>query len=582
MAHLLRQLHHYMSPKRKRQLLWVLFLMFCGAGAEMFTLGAVVPLLALLLNPASLDHHAWAIGLLTPLSAVLGSSLVTAASVLFAAGAVVAAALRVVLTWASQRYVFGVGADFGAQMYANVLQQPYSYHTQRNSAETLANVEKASILVFNVMLPAMQLVVGATMSIALLGAMLWVDAVTALVTGGLFGLAYVAISFWSKHKLRANSAIAASAATAKLQALQEGLGGIRDVILEGNHQLYVSKFARADLAQRQAQATNLTLAGAPKYVVESIGMIMIMVLAYVLTATRGVTEAVPTLGALAIAAQRLLPYMQSLYNSIASIRGASASAQDALAVLQLPTPELAHNKPLDEGIPKLTSNLALQLEQVSFRYPAASSDTLHRIDLRICAGDRIGFVGETGSGKSTLVDLIMGLLQPSSGTLKVGNTPLTPANIRPWQKQIAHVPQAIFLSDCSIAENIALGHAYDQIDTARLNQALEQAQLSEFVHGLPDGIRTRVGERGVQLSGGQRQRIGIARALYKDARVLILDEATSALDAQTEAKVMDAIYALNPELIVLMIAHRVSTLSNCQKIFEMRKGELHEKDRMSA
>jgi ABC-type multidrug transport system fused ATPase/permease subunit len=574
MTQLLREIYTHMGLRRRLQLYLVLVLMLAGALAEMFTLGAVVPFLGLLVNPGLLDQPSIWSDMLSPAATYFGVSKLIVASVVFVAFAALAAILRLLLSWSSLRFVFAVGADFGRQIYARTLLQPYSYHVQRNSSQTLASIDKVTGLVMGIMSPAMQMFIACMMVTALLSAMLWVDYSTSLVAAGLFGSMYAGISAWSKHKLKDNSRIIADNGTQKIKAVQEGLGAIRDVIIDGSHDLYVDHFASADRAQRLAQANNAVLASAPKYLVESAGMIMIVALAYVLTTRHGAAQAIPVLGALAIGAQRLLPYMQTIYNGLASIRGNMASARDALDLLALPVPEaataavvaLAKHQPAD----------ALELRNICYRYPGTDRATLDGVNLRIQTGEKVGFVGQTGSGKSTLIDVIMGLLPPESGQFIAYGVQLDEASLRSWQRRIAHVPQAIFLSDSTIAENIAMGVPAHQIDRQRLLQALDMAQLSDFLTTLPAGLQTRVGERGVQLSGGQRQRIGIARALYKEADVLVLDEATSALDSDTEAKVMAAIYALRPELVVLMIAHRVSTLSGCNRVYEMKAGRLHE------
>lgn len=574
MTQLLRDIYKHMGARRRLQLYLVLVLMLAGALAEMFTLGAVVPFLGLLVNPELLDQPSVWSELLSPAANHFGVSKLIVASVVFVVFAALAAVLRLVLSWSSLRFVFAVGADFGRQIYARTLLQPYSYHVQRNSSQTLASIDKVTGLVMGIMSPAMQMFIACMMVLALLSAMLWVDYTTSLVAAVLFGSMYASISAWSKHKLKDNSRTIADNGTQKIKAVQEGLGAIRDVIIDGSHDLYVDHFATADRAQRLAQANNAVLASAPKYLVESAGMIMIVALAYVLSTRHGAAQAIPVLGALAIGAQRLLPYMQTIYNGLASIRGNAASARDALDLLELPVPDGA--SAAVPTIQKPHPSQALELRGIRYRYPGTDRPTLDGVNLRIHTGERVGFVGQTGSGKSTLIDLIMGLLPPESGQFLAYGVPLDEVGIRSWQRKIAHVPQAIFLSDSTIAENIAIGVPPSQIDQPRLQQALEMAQLTDFVSDLPAGLQTRVGERGVQLSGGQRQRIGIARALYKQADVLVLDEATSALDGDTEAKVMAAIYALRPELVVLMIAHRLSTLSGCHRIYEMKGGQLSE------
>jgi ATP-binding cassette, subfamily B, bacterial PglK len=574
MTPMLREIYSHMNSRRRVQLFVVLFLMLAGAMAEMFTLGAVVPFLGLLVNPDLLDKHSSVSYVLGYLANQFSCSKLLAASAVFVIFAVLAAALRLVLSWFSLRFVFAVGSDFGRDIYANTLQQPYIYHTQRNSSEMLASIEKVTSLVAGIMMPGMQMIIAIVMTIAMLGAMLWVDFKTSMAAALLFGSMYGVISVWSKTRLRANSEVIASTGTLKIKAVQEGLGSIRDVIIEGNHDIYAQHFGVADRAQRTAQANNAILSSAPKYVVESAGMIMIVALAYVLTISNGADKSIPILGALAIGAQRLLPYMQSIYNGIAALRSSAASARDALNLLNLKP--RAQTAPASELATPSINGLVIELRNVEFQYPNTARKTLEGVSLQIKTGEKIGFVGQTGSGKSTLIDIIMGLLPPASGELVAYGTVLDEHNMQHWQNRIAHVPQAIFLSDTSIAENIALGTPKESINPHRLSQAVEQAQLTDFIQSLPMGIETRVGERGVQLSGGQRQRIGIARALYKNADVLVLDEATSALDNETEARVMESIYTLRPDLVVLMIAHRLSTLEGCQRIFELNHGKITE------
>lgn len=558
-------------------MLLVLVLMVAGAAAELFTMGAILPFLALLTQPDTSALPQMAGAVLNGVAGYWGVSPLLAASGLFATLAAAAAALRLVLTWASFRFVFAVGADLGEEIYNRILQQPYSYHLKHNSSEALAGINKVSVLVMGFLAPAMQLIIACVMATALLGGMLLVNLKIALLAGGAFGGMYFFINRWAKRQLRSNGHEISDAEPQKIQAIQEGVGAIRDVILEGNHHVYVAAFASSDRRQRKAQALNNVLASAPKYVVESVGMVLIVLLAYFLTqGPGGAVQAVPVLGGLALGAQRLLPYMQNIYNALASMQGSQAGAVDAMALLKLPVPA-----PVAVGtvqpfslLPATVAAPLVELADVQFAYGEDLPPVLKGVNLQIQRGQRIGFVGATGSGKSTLIDLIMGLLPPTSGQFLVAGVDVTDANRSAWQKRIAHVPQAIYLTDSSIAENIALGTPKESIDMPRLLAAVEQAQLTDVVAKLPMGLYTEVGERGVQLSGGQRQRIGIARALYKQADVLVLDEATSALDTETESKVMDAIYRLNPDKAMLMIAHRTSTLACCNVIYQMSNGYL--------
>ncbi|WP_084301271.1 ABC transporter ATP-binding protein [Comamonas badia] len=572
---LVYSLLRHLSTKRRWQLALVLLLMVAGAFAEVSTLGAIVPFLGLLASSEFLDKAPWAANALDVFAAALGSSRLTAASIAFAGLALGAGVLRLLLTWSGNRVIFAIGADLGALVFSRVLRQSYVYHLQRNSSETLSAVNKIGMLTAGSLVSLLNMIVSAVIAASILGALLLVDAKIALVAGAVIGGLYVATSVWAKSKLQINSETIAQGDARRIQSLQEGIGAIRDIILEHNQQVYVSQFEQTDRAVRTAQATNATFAGAPKYVIESIAIILVIALAnWLVRGAGGLAEALPVLGALALGGQRLLPHVQTIYNGYASYRGGIATAQETLELLSLPISPAPSAPPAD-ALPAAPLH-SIELRNIRFAYDPEQKEVLRGVNLAIHAGERVGFIGVTGGGKSTLLDICMGLLTPTAGAVVVNGESLDAHNMPTWHRRIAHVPQAIFLCDKSIAENVALGLRPADIDPAHLQQALQAAQLGDFITSLPEGVHTRVGERGVQLSGGQRQRIGIARALYKKADVLVLDEATSALDGKTEAKVMDAIYQLNPGIIILMIAHRVSTLARCNRIYRLEGGLAHE------
>jgi ATP-binding cassette subfamily B protein len=354
-----------------------------------------------------------------------------------------------------------------------------------------------------------------------------------------------------------------------VRALQEGLGGIRDVLIDGTQAIYCKIYRSADVPLRRAQANNQIIGASPRFIIEALGIALIAVLAYTLTGREGgVAAAIPLLSALAIGAQRLLPVLQQLYGSWSSLRGGKASLNDVLDLLEQPVPEYARSL-ISEPIPFRQS---IHLNNTSFRYTEKTAWVLHDLNLEIPKGARVGFIGTTGSGKSTLLDIIMALLTPCKGSLVIDGTTITEQNFRSWQAHIAHVPQSIFLADTTIAENIAFGVPPEQIDYQRVERAAEQAQIAKTIKSWEKGYETFVGERGVRLSGGQRQRIGIARALYKQADVIVFDEATSALDNETELAVMREIEKLGRELTILLIAHRLTTLKTCDLIVELADG----------
>ena len=304
----------------------------------------------------------------------------------------------------------------------------------------------------------------------------------------------------------------------------------------------------------------------PRYALEALGMLLISALAYMLALQpNGIAKAIPVLGVLALGAQRLLPILQLAYSSLSTIQGGQASLKDALELLEQPLPEYADQPP----VRPLMFRKQIELKNLSFRYTEQTPLVLNNLNLEISKGSRTGFIGVTGSGKSTLLDVVMGLLQPTDGALEIDGQSITSANNRAWQAHIAHVPQAIYLSDSTIEENIAFGIPKGNIDHNRVKQAAQQAQIAHIIESWPKKYNTYVGERGIRLSGGQRQRIGIARALYKQADVIIFDEATSALDNDTEQAVMEAIESLGNELTILIIAHRLTTLKNCTQVVEI-------------
>ena len=551
--------------------------MLIGAIAEMATLGSVVPFLALLLEPDLISTYpliqmifSWVGG--TP------NNFALSASILFAVIGVVAGLVRMLLMWASLRISFGLGADIGGEVYRRTLYQSYSWHVSRNSSEILASIDKVNSVVYNVITPLTQAVISLVLSLGILAMLLAIDARTALIAGVGFAALYGITTFVLRRQVIRNGKLISDNITLRVQSLQEGLGSIRDVLLDGNQDIYHRGFAAYDYAMRRAQAANGFIGAAPRYIMESLGMVLIIVLAYWLAGHQsGLIGSIPVLGALALGAQKILPQMQIFYQSWSSVSGHLSQLEDVLKLLErpisldykLPTPNISISSTVEIESADKNSAPLICFQNISYRYSRDTPDVIQSINLEIPRGAHIGFIGKTGSGKSTLIDLVMGLLEPTGGEIKIEGQPLTERNRRSWQSRIAHVPQHIYLSDTSIAENIALGVPKELINITRVKEAATKAQLADFIETLPKKYQTSAGERGVKLSGGQRQRIGIARALYKQADVLILDEATSALDHATEKSVMAAIKLIGCELTVLMIAHRVTTLRDCDQLFEL-------------
>ena len=568
---LLRQLWAHLSRRRRLQLGVLLLVMLASSVAEVLSLAAVLPFLAVLANPETLWNQPlvqqWA-----PRLGIAGAQeLLLPITIAFALAALAAGTIRLLNLWLNGRLAAAIGSDLSCEAYRRTLYQSYAVHLVRNSSELIASISNDVNRVIGLVLnPLLLLLSSALIGTSLVLALLAIDWAIAVGAGLVVGLVYAAAIAASRRPLQVMGQRQMLLNRQLIQALQEGLGAIRDVLLDGNQAFYADTYQRADQRLRRTGADAGFISTYPRLVLEPVGMALIAVMGFVLVRQQGVARALPLLGTLALGAQRLLPVVQKVYEGWAQTRNAKDSLEKVLELLAQPLPESqgrANPLALRQG---------LRFEAVHFAYGPELPEVLRGIDLEIRRGERIGIIGSTGSGKSTTLDLLMGLLLPSAGRILVDgedlHDPEHPERLAGWRAKIAHVPQSIYLTDSSIAENIAFGLPSNQIDMVKVEKAAEQAQIGGFIESSPNGYNSFVGERGIRLSGGQRQRIGIARALYKQAQVLVFDEATSALDNETEAAVMEAIEGLSNELTILMIAHRLSSVARCNRVIELGNG----------
>jgi ABC-type multidrug transport system fused ATPase/permease subunit len=568
---LLKRLWRQISSRRRGQFALLLALMLLASFAEMISIGAVLPFLGVLTAPESIFEMPTMQPVIQALKIVEPKQLIFPLTIAFGLAAIIAGTMRLLLLWASTRLSFATGSDLSIKIYRRTLYQSYAVHCARNSSGVIDGISgKVNVVIYSIIVPTLTLISSGVMLVAILIALLIVQPIIALVAFGGFGLIYVVIVRLTRKQLIIDSECVARKSTQVIKSLQEGLGGIRDVLIDGTQEAYCQIYRNADTPLRRAQGNTLFIGASPRYGMEALGMLLIAALAYYLAQQiDGIAKVIPILGALALGAQRLLPVLQQGYASWTQIRSGQVSLKDTLELLEQPLPDYSN-----QSITQLPFNQSIILKQLRFRYGEYEPYVIDQLNLTIAKGSRVGFIGKTGSGKSTLIDIIMGLLQPDNGALEIDGQPITPSNHRAWQSHIAHVPQVIFLSDSTIEENIAFGIPRDQIDHSRVKRAAEQAQISKSIESWPKQYQTFVGERGVRLSGGQRQRIGIARALYKQADVIVFDEATSALDSETEQAVMQAIESLSNETTLLIIAHRLTTLKNCAQIVELSDGNI--------
>jgi ABC-type multidrug transport system fused ATPase/permease subunit len=544
-------------------------LMVVSSLSEGVTIAVVMPLLGALTSPErifELPAGQWVIQLL---GITEPNELFLPIAVFFGGAVLASGALRLAVLWGRTRLAFGMGADLGIGVYRRTLFQPYSFHCKQNSSEIIDGISHKINAVIDAISQCSNLISACTTLIVVLFTIFVIEPTISLMAFTGFGIIYLLIIRLTRKKILGNSGRIADGSTRVVKALQEGLGGIRDVLIDGSQDEYCQIYREADLPWRRAQATNSFISASPRYILEALGLCLIVVLAYVLSQQRGgISAAIPILGVLALGSQRLLPVMQQAYAAWTEMRSAEIRVLRVVELLEQPLPDHAYASPPSP----LPFNNHIRIKNLDFTYTDEMPCVLKNINLTIKKGERIGFIGSTGSGKSTLIDIVMGLLVPTSGQIEIDGAKVDGSNIRAWQLHIAHVPQTIFLSDSSIEENIAFGIPKGQIDKPRVRLAARQAQISSQIESMPEQYDTFVGERGVRLSGGQRQRIGIARALYKQADVIIFDEATSALDSDTEKVLMQAIEGLSTDLTLLLIAHRITTLKTCSQIVELSDG----------
>jgi ABC-type multidrug transport system fused ATPase/permease subunit len=552
--------------RRRRQVAITFLLMVLGALAEVVSIGAILPFLAALTDPGRLASLPLMDGLLARIPA--GTNIVRLFTLVFIAIVLISCSVRLVLTWASQRLPHAIAQDLSVISFGKMLRQPYRYYLDRHSSEVISTFQKLHNLTFTVLSAGIQALVATVIGTMIFVLLLFVNPVAAITAGALLGGLYLLISIVAQPVLRAASEAGSFHSGQRFRYLQESWSGIRNILLDRLQPAFEREYRESAEIYRRNLVRTAFLNAVPRIFVEALGLVIISLYAWYLSGRPGgITAAIPMLGALALGAQRLLPLAQQAFVGWSAFVG---NYRDLVQVAQLVT--------LEEDSAALPASPArpfrsIAFEAVGFGYRSDQS-ILKDIAFSICRGDRVGIVGTTGSGKSTLVDLLLGLLPPTEGAILLNGEPITPAERAAWQVQVAHVPQAIHIADDTLEANIAFGVAPGERDAKRVIEAARAADIHAFIAALPDGYATRAGERGVRLSGGQRQRIGIARALYKQAEVLILDEATSALDSRTETEVMRSVTALAPDLTIIIIAHRTTTLSGCNKLLRVEGGRL--------
>lgn len=564
------------AEKRRGSLLMGMIVVM--ALLETAGIASVMPFLSVLSNPGVIESNPTAAALYAAFGFDNVDQFLFALGVAAFAVMLLSAGFRALTLYLMNRFIEMRRHSIGERLLKSYLNQPYEFFLNRHSSDLAKSIlSETDQLIANVLRPGMMMAAYAVVVAAIVVLLIAVDpklAVSvAVVVGGMYGVMFCAVqglmSRAGKDRSLANKE--------RFAATSDALSGIKDIKVLGRESVYLAKFRMPSIRQARHFATSQTLSLVPRYFIEALAFGGIIAITLFLlagsggTATGALDKVLPLLGLYALAGYRLLPAMQHVYQGVTKLQFGQAALDGVYE-------ELVRNAVppvVERHVPELRFENQVEFHNVHYTFPNTTRPALAAISLDIPVGSTVGFVGPTGAGKSTLIDLLLGLLSPTSGRIAVDGVTITDSNVRAWQRLLGYVPQSIFMSDASLAENIALGVPRDRVDLARVEQCARLAQVHDFiVNEIPLGYESTIGERGVRLSGGERQRIGIARALYHDPPILVFDEATSALDTVTEQAVMSAITALAGSKTIVMIAHRLSTVRNCQKIVLMERGTI--------
>lgn len=556
------------TKKRKVQTIYLAVLMLFAGVLEALSLGAIYPLLSVIFDS---NFSGGPVGILGTLNINWqDKNVIILFALIFLALTILATATRILVVRLIASYTSLVGSELSVRVFEKILNQSYEQLVSTNTSDYINLVtNKVNAVIFSIVLPLLTVLSSiflfGSVFVVLLGINFQIS-ITAMI---FFGLAYFGVAKFVKEKLHSNSQNVVRLQTNAIQVVQESIGGIRDIILDSAQKIFISEFEKIDKPLRIYQADNNYISTIPRYLMEALGICLIIAMLLFAELFQLETNFLPMVGVLGLCAQRMVPALQQIYSAWASISGSRQQLFEVATLLS------ASGEPVSYEPIKLDFTNEIVFSNVSYRYQGADNYALSNLTVSIKKGSKVGIVGVSGSGKSTFLDLVMGMISPTVGSVTVdGHDISLQKNRLAWQKNIAHVPQSIFILDSGLIENVAFGKNAEDLNEGLYGQAIYKANLEELQSSDLNNHRASMGERGGSLSGGQKQRIGIARAIYKNTNVMILDEATSALDPLTEAKVMKSIDSLSHDVTLFMISHKASILKKCDVIFIFQNGLL--------
>jgi ATP-binding cassette, subfamily B, bacterial PglK len=562
----LKKLWFYIPNDKQKHLIKVFFLMILSSLLEVISVGSILPFLGVLTTPDLLYQNELMQSFIKILDIRSSEELILPVTILFVTAILLAAGVRLLLLHSMTKISFLIGASLGLDMYRKTLYQNFLTHIERNSSMVISGLtNKLNAVIGRILIKILILSSSVAIVIGMSLLLFIINPVVTAISFIFFLAMYWIVAIYTRYKLSLNDAVISKNSNEIIQVIQEGLGSVRDILVNGNQKKYYQRYNELDLPMRKAMGGNLFIEGGPRFIMEALGMILIAVLAYIITqnGSDSIASFIPMLGVLALGAQRLLPAFQQIYGSYSSIKGSQSQLDDVLLLL-----DQRINIENFSTVKTINFNKEIKIQNLSFRYNENKPWVFKGINLTIKKGSCVGIIGKSGSGKSTLVDLIVGLIHPTSGAILIDEESIDSSGVESWCDQISYVSQKVYLIDNSIGENIAF-NSKEKGDISLIKKAAKAAHISNLIEGLPDMYDTNIGEEGLMLSGGQRQRIGIARGLYNESSVLIFDEATSALDEKTENNVISEIKKLHGICTIIMISHKLSSLKCCDEILEI-------------
>lgn len=582
MISIIKQIFLLLTKAERTKAYWCFSAMLLMAMVEVVGVASIMPFMAVISDPDAIQHHAKLAFIYNKLHFTSAHSFLIFLGLLVFGILIVGNSISMLTTWSILKFTYAREYSLSKRLFTEYLYQPYIFFLNRNASELTKNILSEVITVTNrAFIPGMQLIAKMIVTTLILLLLLAIDPVLAFVVSVVLGGTYFVLYSQVRKKLSDISKRCLEDNRNKYKIVTEAFGGIKDIKLLGNENYFIESFSHYAKQHSHDEATGNVIAQLPRYALETIafgGVLLIII--YLLVMQKNINNAMPLLALYAFASFRLMPAMQQIFTSIAFLR----LSKEALNILTRDLPRHTLEQPekvTNTSIFPFQSEI--ELKDVGFAYPNTTSPVLKALNFKIPVNSTVGFVGMTGAGKTTLIDILLGLLPPNKGEMWVDNVKVDASNLSHWQKKIGYVPQAIFLADDTVANNIAFGIKEADIDMQAVEMAARIANIHQFiVSDLANGYHTKVGDRGIRLSGGQRQRIGIARALYHNPEILVLDEATSSLDTLTENAILDAILELSRKKTLIIISHRISTLSECDTIHVLKDGNIISSDSYQA